>query len=105
MRLKILWEVVVNNMVYTSLENEKIKKIAKLKDKKYRKNSGFFLIEGEHLINEAYNAGYLETVIKLESTNLDLKVDTIDVSMKVLKYLSNLETPTLIGICKQKKMK
>ena len=92
----------MNSMVYTSIENEKIKEIAKLKDKKYRKNSGFFLIEGEHLINEAYKTGFLKTIIKLETNKIDLNVEKIDVSEKVLKYLSSLENTTLIGICKQK---
>ncbi len=89
-------------MVYTSIENDKIREIAKLKDKKYRKDTGFFLIEGEHLIKEAFNAGYLEKIIKLEGSNIDINVETIEVSMKVLKFISNLETPTVIGICRQK---
>ncbi len=90
-------------MVYTSIENEKIKEIAKLKDKKYRKQSGLFLIEGEHLIEEAYKTGYLKKIIKLEDTSIDLKVDVMNVSLKVLKYLSSLNTPTIIGVCEQKK--
>ena len=89
-------------MVYTSIENEKIREIAKLKDKKYRKDTGFFLIEGEHLIKEAFNAGYLEKIIKLEGSNIDINVETIEVSLKVLKFISNLETPTIVGICRQK---
>lgn len=36
-----------------STNNEKIKKYAKLKDKKYREEMGLFIIEGEHLVNEA----------------------------------------------------
>ena len=89
-------------MIYTSIDNEKIKEIAKLKDRKFRKGSGLFLIEGEHLIKEAYKNGYLNKLIKLESTNMNLDVETINVSEKVLKYLSSLETPTVIGIAKQK---
>lgn len=89
-------------MIYTSIDNEKIKEIAKLKDRKFRKGSGLFLIEGEHLIKEAYKNGYLKKLIKLESNNMDLDVEIINVSEKVLKYLSSLETPTVIGIAKQK---
>ena len=89
-------------MVYTSIDNEKIKEIAKLKDKKYRKSSGLFLIEGEHLILEAYKNGYLEKLIKLEKTDIDIDVETLIVSEKVLKFLSNLETPTIIGVSRQK---
>ena len=94
--------MVVSNMVYTSIDNDKIREIAKLKDKKYRKDTGFFLIEGEHLIREAYKAGYLEKIIKLEGTDIDINVDTLEVSMKVLKFISNLETPTIIGVCRKK---
>lgn len=89
-------------MIYTSIENDKIKEIAKLKDKKFRKNSGLFLIEGEHLILEAYKKGYLEKIIKLESSEINLDVETLMVSEKVLKHLSFLETPTIIGVSRQK---
>lgn len=40
-------------MVITSKDNESIKKIRKLKEKKYRNESGKFLIEGTKLIKEA----------------------------------------------------
>ncbi len=90
-------------MIYTSIENEKIKEIARLKDKKYRKSSGLFLIEGEHLIKEAYKNGYLEKIIKLENTNIDIDIEMVNVSNKVLKYLSFLATPTIIGVAKQKR--
>ena len=90
-------------MIYTSIENEKIKEIARLKDKKYRKSSGLFLIEGEHLIKEAYKNGYLEKIIKLENTDIDIDIEMVNVSNKVLKYLSFLETPTIIGVAKQKR--
>ena len=37
----------------TSLQNETIKEIVKLKQKKYRDEKKMFLIEGFHLIEEA----------------------------------------------------
>lgn len=40
-------------MVITSKDNENIKRIRKLKEKKYRNESGKFLIEGTKLIKEA----------------------------------------------------
>ena len=36
-----------------SVNNERIKNYTKLKDKKYRDKMNMFLIEGEHLIEEA----------------------------------------------------
>ena len=89
-------------MILKSIDNDKIKEIAKLKDKKYRKDSAFFLIEGEHLIKEAYENGYLKKLIKPEGNDLNLDVETYEVSDKVLKYLSFLETPTVIGVCLKK---
>ena len=41
-------------MVITSLENEKIKNYAKLKDKKYRDITNTFIVEGFHLVQEAF---------------------------------------------------
>ena len=43
-------------MLYTSKENPKIKEIKKLTIKKFRDESDTFLIEGEHLIYEAYKS-------------------------------------------------
>ena len=88
--------------MYTSTNNPYIKKLAKLKDKKYRKDSPYFLVEGKHLVLEALKCGYLEKVIKLESDDFNYDIETINVSNNVLKYLSSLENPTIIGICMKK---
>ena len=45
-------------MTYTSVENDRVKEIKKLQLKKYRDLTGTFIVEGEHLIEEAYNAIY-----------------------------------------------
>ena len=50
-------------MLITSLDNDKIKKCIKLKDKKYRDQYGEFLVEGEHLVIEAYRSGILEEIL------------------------------------------
>ena len=41
-------------MVITSLNNDKIKELVKLKDKKYRDKMGLFFIEGYDIVIEAY---------------------------------------------------
>ena len=46
-----------------SLDNNKIKEIRKLKEKKYRDKEGIFLIEGEHLVLEAYKSNCLKEII------------------------------------------
>lgn len=90
-------------MVYTSLENSKIKEIIKLNNKKYRDISNLFLVEGEHLVLESYNSGYLEELILEENENFKLDIKTSYVSKNILKHISTLSTPSkIIGICKKK---
>lgn len=93
-------------MVYTSIDNKKIKEIQKLNQKKYRDETNTFLIEGLHLVEEAYKNGYLKTLILEEHENINLDIETIYVSENVLKYISNLDTPQkVIGICNKLKEK
>lgn len=87
-------------MLYTSINNDKIKNIKKLKIKKYRIDE--FLVEGEHLVMEAYKAGYLKELLLLEGTELKIDVPTSYVSSNVMKYITELETPNnVIGIVKK----
>ncbi len=86
-------------MIYTSIDNKKIKEIKKLQTKKYRDEMGLFLVEGEHLVLEAYQSGSLKTLI-LCNMELKLNVETMEVTPNVIKYLSELETPSnIMGIC------
>lgn len=87
-------------MLYTSIDNKKIKEIKKLNNKKYRKETGLFIIETEHLIKEAIKNGSLKELILLENTDYKLDVETNYVTEKVMKYITELDTPTnMIGIC------
>ena len=89
-------------MLYTSIENKKIKKIKKLNSKKYRDEFNEFLIEGEHLVLEAYKKGILKELILEEKSKFKLDVTTSYVTSNILKYISNLSTPPkIIGICKK----
>ena len=63
-------------MIYTSTDNKKIKELKKLNIKKYRDQSNSFLVEGEHLVLEAYKKGLLEELFLEENTKLDLDVKT-----------------------------
>lgn len=89
-------------MIYSSLDNAKIKELKKLKTKKYRDTLGKFLIEGEHLIKEAYTLGYLEEVYMLPDTKLDIDTKINYVTNEVLKAISFVETPTMIGVARKK---
>ena len=90
-------------MLYSSVNNEKIKNIKKLNTKKYRDETNLYLVEGEHLVKEAYENNVLEELILLENTNINLDIKTSYVTKNVLNFISNLETPNgIIGICKKK---
>ena len=50
-------------MLITSLDNDKIKEYIKLKDRKYRKRTKTFIVEGMHLVLEAYKKGIIKELI------------------------------------------
>ncbi len=86
-------------MTYTSIKNEKIKNLKKLNQKKYRDQEKLFLVEGYHLVEEAYKSGYLKNIILLENTICSFDVPQIFVSLEVMKYLSDVDSPqNIIGV-------
>ena len=92
-------------MLYSSVNNVKIKNLIKLKDKKYRDKEKMFLVEGAHLVKEAYDSGYLKELLLLE--NLDFKPDikTNYITDGVLKCLTSVKSPSgIIGVCEYKDM-
>ena len=50
-------------MLYSNIKNEKIKNIKKLNQKKYRDKENLFIVEGEHLVLEAYKKGMIKELI------------------------------------------
>ena len=87
-------------MVIESVDNKKIKELRKLKTKKYRDEEKKFLVEGIHLVKEAYDSGSLIEVLLLEGDDIDFNANVTYVSESVMKSLSDLETPyNIIGIC------
>lgn len=90
-------------MVITSLENEKIKNLIKLNKKKYRDLTSLYLVEGEHLVNEAYKSGVLEEIFLEENEEVNLDVPITRVSKRIIEAVSSVDTPTnIIGVCKKK---
>lgn len=88
-------------MLITSINNQTIKELDKLKQKKYRDLEQKFLIEGEHLVEEAEKSGVLEKIILLENSEYHSNLEKIYVSKNVMKKLSSLDTPpNIIGVCK-----
>ena len=88
-------------MLITSINNQTIKELDKLKQKKYRDLEQKFLIEGEHLVEEAEKSGVLEKIILLENSEYHSNLEKIYVSKNVMKKISSLDTPpNIIGVSK-----
>ena len=81
-------------MLITSLNNEHIKEILKLKEKKYRDLSNTFLIEGRHLVLEAHREKKIVELILEQDELFPLDTNTLYVSSNVMKRLSDLSTPS-----------
>ena len=88
----------------TSTSNNTIKTLIKLKQKKYRDEFGSYLIEGEHLVEEAIKAKQVECLISTKEIKSDLPV--IIVSNEVMKKISFTKSPqSIMAKCKIKKEK
>lgn len=89
-------------MIITSLNNPTIKEISKLKNKKYRDLTNTYLVEGDHLVEEAYKNNLLTKIILLEDTTCNYDIEKIYVTKEVMKKLTELDTPNkIIGIVKK----
>jgi len=88
-------------MLISSLENKKIKKYIKLKQKKYRDIEKLFLIEGEHLVNEAIKSNVLIDLLVLEDYPITTNFNYTNVTKNIMKKLSNMDSiPSVIGVVK-----
>lgn len=91
-------------MIITSVENEKIKNLIKLQKKKYRDQTDTYVIEGYHLIEEAYKAGIVLEVFLLEEEPFSLDVPYTYITKEIMKKVSTLDTPgSIIAVCRKKK--
>lgn len=81
-------------MLITSIHNEHIKELVRLKEKKYRDLTGTFLVETKHLVLEAYKAGLIKELILEQNEIFPLDVPTLYVSKEVLKKLSSMDSPS-----------
>lgn len=80
-------------MVITSKTNPKIKDIKKLQEKKYRRESGLYLVEGTKPVAECIKAGCkILTTVATVSNEAEFP-DALIVSDTVFKFLSTEQTP------------
>lgn len=93
--------ILVHMEEITSLQNKKIKEWTALHHKKDRDKTGLFLIEGEHLIEEALQAGIVTTII----TDTDCPFtfsNVIHTTPAIMKKLSgSVSGSHLVGVCHQ----
>lgn len=83
-----------------SVSNKEVKELCKLHKKKERDKTKKFLVEGEHLVKEAYQAGVLEHLYALE--NSAFPIETTICSQAVLNKLSMQKSDAkLIGLCRK----
>ena len=88
----------------TLASNNTIKALIKLKQKKYRDETGYYLVEGEHLVEEAMKAKQVECLISTKDITSDLPI--IVVSNEVMSKLSFTKSPqSIMAKCKIKKEK
>ena len=84
-----------------SVNNERIKRIAKLNDKKFQDIENKFIVEGKHLVEEALKLGYLEEIFLIKDENIDFDNKTF-VNENVMRKLSTLKSiPNIIGVAKK----
>ena len=92
--------------MYTSKNNKKLKEYKKLLQKKYRDEMNMFLVEGYHLVKEAYDAKILKTVILTNDIDIDIDVPKVHVDESYIKELSDVKTSqNIIGVCEKKEEK
>ena len=90
-------------MVITSLENDRVKKYTKLQKRKYRDEFNQYIVEGMHLVLEAFKSGVIEEVILLEDEVVALPVPYVYVSSEVMSKISTMDTPsTIMALCNKK---
>ena len=85
----------------TSINNQLIKDIFQLKQKKYRNLTKQFMVEGFHLVEEAYKNKVLKIVLSNDELLLNKfnNVKTVLVNNQIIEKLSNTTTPqNVLGV-------
>lgn len=89
----------MDDLQILSTKNSLIKDALKLKIKKYRNKLGQFLVEGPHLVEEAYEAKLINHIFYVNDCQYD-EVLSYKVSQEVMNILSDVETPQgIIAVC------
>ncbi len=92
-------------MMITSFQNPLVKRIKRLKQKKYRQQEGLFFVEGLRVVGAAVQAGatieqlvYCDALLVSEfGRSLLQKAPTVEVSAAIFRTLSQRDHPAGIG--------
>ena len=94
-----------NIKIITSINNPYIKELMHLKEKKYRIINKSFLVEGKHLVEEAYKENRLKEIIFINDKDILAfpNVQAIKVNADIIKKLSDTINPQeIMGVCEIK---
>lgn len=86
-------------MLIESKDNKKVKYINKLRVNKFMLKEKKFVVEGEHLVKEARDAGVLLETFSTSEVNYNVPNNIV--APIIMDYISNLpSSSTVVGICK-----
>lgn len=89
-------------MVITSLENENVKKWKKLQKRKYRDEYGQYIVEGMHLVLEAFSTGALVEIIAEEHEEILIPCPITYVTREIIEKISTLDNPcNIMALCRK----
>lgn len=89
-------------MLITSLENDRVKNYVRLQDRKYREKTGEFIVEGMHLVLEAYKKGIIEELILEKDEVLPFDLPTVYVTNEIIHKISTMDSPSnVMALCKK----
>ena len=91
-------------MLITSLSNDNVKELVKLKDKKYRDSNDLFFVEGKDLCDIAYENGLLREIYILDGyDNIYDGIPVTYVSENVMQKISDMASISeYFGVCSKK---
>lgn len=91
-------------MLITSLDNDRIKNYIKLKDRKNRKKTNTFIVEGMHLVEEAIKEDLVIELIVEKDTKISTSLPIVYVTKEIINKISEMESPSnIMALCKIRK--
>lgn len=89
-------------MKIESINNDKVKRWAHLKEKKFREQENLFLVEGDHLVKEALKKGVVKELIALNSNYEVENIPFYEVTPSIMKKISSqVSISEVIAVCKK----